>query len=183
MSFIRLFVAFFLLIQPLKTYAYEQIKNVECTENLKKNVLINGWYLWEPYQYNKVTSGKQKLTGMDVQLVKALSKKIGIKIQYDQVDWNQHQSDLREGNRDIAAGATYTKDRSKYAYFSVPYRYEENSLFMKKGSIKNLDFKSIPEFLVQIRFQDFNLGITKGFITLIHKSIYLLASLLTRILL
>lgn len=164
MNFFRLFLVIFLIIQPLKIYAVEQEKVIECPETIDKNVLKNGWYLWEPYQYNKVSAGGFSLTGMDIKLVKRLSEKVGIEMQYDQVEWGQHQLDLRDGKRDIAAGATYTKARSEYVYFSEPYRYEENSLFMMRDSIKDLDFESVSEFLVQIRLQNFNLGVTKGFI-------------------
>lgn len=163
MNFIRLFFAFFILIQSLKVYSAEQKGVVECAESIEKNVLLNGWYLWEPYQYNKVTVGGVALTGMDIELVKSLSSQIGVESRYEQVDWEDHQQDLFLGKRDMAAGATYTKDRAKYVYFSEPYRYEENSLFMRKDSIKELDFDSVSEFLVQVRLQNFNLGVTKGF--------------------
>ncbi len=70
MNFIRLFLVIFLIIQPLKIYAVEQEKVIECPETIDKNVLKNGWYLWEPYQYNKVSAGGFSLTGMDIKLVK-----------------------------------------------------------------------------------------------------------------
>lgn len=164
MSFFRLFLLLFLLFHSLKTIADEKKEISGCAETQERNVLRNGWYLWEPYQYNKITAGGYSLTGMDIKLVKSLSEKVGIEMQYDQVEWGQHQKDLRDGTRDIAAGATYTKARSNYVYFSEPYRYEENSLFMMKDSIKELDFESVSEFLVQVRLQNFNLGVTRGFI-------------------
>ena len=59
---------------------------------------------------------------------------------------------------------SYTKSRANYVYFSEPYRYEENSLFVMRDSIKEIDFESVSEFLVQVRLQNFNLGVTQGFI-------------------
>ncbi len=164
MNFIRLLFVLFILTQPLKILASEVKEGVQCAETAKKKSLLNGWYLWEPYQYNKVSAGGYSLTGMDIKLVKQLSERVGIATEYEQVDWGQHQLDLRDGKRDIAAGATYTKARANYVYFSEPYRYEENSLFVMRDSIKELDFESISEFLVQIRLQNFNLGVTQGFI-------------------
>ena len=120
--------------------------------------------MWEPYQFNKITAGGYSLTGMDIELVKTLADKIGIKTEYEQIEWGQHQEDLRTGRRDIAAGATYTKEREEYVYFSIPYRFEENSLFVLHDSDKNLDFESISEFLAQVRLQNFILGVTRGFI-------------------
>ena len=46
----------------------------------------------------------------------------------------------------------------------MDYRFEENSLFILHETNKNLDFKSISEFMAQVRLQNFKLGITEGFI-------------------
>ena len=35
---------------------------------------------------------------------------------------------------------------------------------MMRDSTKDLDFESVSEFLAQIHLQNFNLGVTKGFI-------------------
>ncbi|RTK92339.1 MAG: transporter substrate-binding domain-containing protein [Rickettsiales bacterium] len=139
-------------------------KPLHCSEGVNKTSLLNGWYLWEPYQFNKPTAGGFTLTGMDVELVKALAQRVGVEMIYSQVDWGVHQGELREGTRDIAAGATFTEARSEFVYFSTPYRYEENSLFVLEDSNKNLNFKSISEYLAQVRLQNFVIGVTKGFI-------------------
>jgi len=80
------------------------------------------------------------------------------------VDWKKHQEDLRSGEKDIAAGATYTASRTEYVYFAIPYRFEENSLFTLNDSNKTLEFKSISGFLAQARLQNYILGVTEGFI-------------------
>ena len=136
----------------------------QCAESFSKNKLLGGWYLWEPYQFNKITSSGYNLTGMDIDLVKSIAKKVGVDIIYDQVDWKKHQEDLGSGVRDIAAGATYTANRAEYVYFSIPYRFEENSLFTLTDSNKTLEFKSISGFLAQVRLQNYILGVTEGFI-------------------
>ncbi len=165
--FLSLFIILFFALQSITVYATEAEQSEggeQCLESLEKQQLSNGWYLWEPYQFNKITAGGYSLTGMDIELVKSLAGKVGIEIEYEQIEWGQHQQDLREGKRDIAAGSTYTKERAEYVYFSVPYRFEENSLFVLHDSDKSLDFISILEFLAQVRLQNFTLGITKGFI-------------------
>ncbi len=136
----------------------------ECVQEFNKNFLQNGWYLWEPYQYNKMNVGGYKLAGMDVELVQNIAKKVGIDVRYEQVSWKKHQKDLKTGVRDIAAGATYTDDRSKHMHFSDAYRYEENSLFMLSDSNIDLDFDNVSEFLAQVRLQNFRVGVTDGFI-------------------
>lgn len=138
--------------------------NYNCNDSLDKKILRGGWYLWEPYQFNRLTTGGYNLVGMDIELVKNIAHLVGVSIETEPVNWQQHQQDLKDGTRDIASGATYTDARAEYVYFSVPYRYEENSLFMMNNSDKELSFKSISEFLAQVRLQNFVLGITKGFI-------------------
>jgi len=141
-----------------------EITAENCFKAAGKNLLIGGWYLWNPYQYNKMTPSGYKLTGMDIDIVNSLSENIGVEIKYDEIDWKQHQLDLKEGKRDIAAGATYTDERAKYVYFSIPYRFEENSLFVSSNGDKSLNFRTVPEYLAQLRLQNFRLGITRGFI-------------------
>ena len=164
MIFLRFFIILVCLFRPIVVSAIEIEPNIggQCPESATKNHLLSGWYLWEPYQFNKATAGGYSLTGMDVQLVKKLAEKVGVAIEYELVDWRQHQKDLRGGERDIAAGVIYTKERSEYVYFSVPYRFEENSLFVLHDSSKTVDFDSIVEFLAQIRLQNFKLGVGKG---------------------
>lgn len=163
----RVIIFLFLIIFTRITLAAEEERTetaIQCVDSVNKDQLIGGWYLWEPYQYNRITAGGYSLTGMDIQLVRSIAKKVGVEIQYEQVDWAQHQKDLKNGTRDIAAGATYTSARAEYVYFSVPYRYEENSLFTLSDSNKNLDFKTVSEFLAQVRLQNYILGVTEGFI-------------------
>ena len=138
--------------------------NGKCSDAIDKKTLKDGWYLWEPYQFNKLTASGYNLVGMDIELLKSIAQRVGISIENEPVNWKKHQEDLREGTRDIASGATYSDSRAEYVYFSVPYRYEENSLFMMNNSDKELSFDSVSEFLAQVRLQNFILGITKGFL-------------------
>ena len=141
----------------------EQGKDEVCLEPVDKSTLINGWYLWPPYQFNQVSIGGAELTGMDVELVKKIAAEVGVEVTYELVPWSQHQSDLRSGSRDIAAGATYTDARATFVHFSEPYRFEENSLFVSKVSRQHLSFNSIDKFLAQVRIHNFRLGVIDGF--------------------
>lgn len=164
MAFLRILLFIYLVLYNCFNINAENLSSDYCKKLKDKNTLISGWYLWEPYQFNKITAGGYKLTGMDIELVKALAKKVNVKVDYESVSWKQHQADLKSGGRDVAAGATYTSARSEFAYFSVPYRFEENSLFVLDNLDKNLEFNSVSEFLAQVRLQNFRLGVTEGFI-------------------
>jgi len=166
MRLFSIFFVSFMLFFVQKTYAldskYYDPSSVQCAESINKKQLTSGWYVWEPYQFYKVTASGSKLTGMDIELANILSRSIGIELIHERVNWKKHQQELKLGSRDMASGAAYTQERAQYAYFSIPYRFEEDSLFTFEDSGKNLDFTSVSEFLAQVRLQNFNLGVTRG---------------------
>lgn len=166
MKLITPFLALILLLFTSSRVFADQSDNntIQCMDAEHKNSLLAGWYLWEPYQFNQVTAGGYKLTGMDIELVKSIADRLGIAVNYKQVNWNEHLEKIRLGQMDIAAGATYTPARAEFAYFSVPYRFEENSLFVMHDLDKVLKFDTISEYLAQVRLQNFRLGIIEGFI-------------------
>ncbi len=148
---------------PSSTATMMPAENNACGELPDKDTLISGWYSWEPYQFNKITPSGAKLVGMDIWIVKYLASTLKLDISYDEVSWTQHQKDLQVGDRDMASGATYNADRAKYAYFSIPYRFEEDSLFTQKDGFKKLAFSNIKEFLAQVRLKNYRLGVVDGF--------------------
>lgn len=127
-------------------------------------ILTGGWYQWDPYQYTTTVDGFETFTGLDIQLSKTIAAKADATITFESVPWQQHILDIKNGKRDIAAGATYTAERAEFAYFSEPYRYEENSLFVPRDKISNYKFTSIAELLSTISKNNMRLGITEGFI-------------------
>ena len=125
--------------------------------------LRGGWYPWDPYQYLVVKRDVERLTGLDVQLVRAVFAEIGYGVSYDEVSWRQHQLDVKNGARDIAAGAFKNLERAEYAYFSAPYRKEADVLYVRKGDASRYGFKNVDELLTRFREQRFRLGVIDGF--------------------
>ncbi|USN50378.1 MAG: transporter substrate-binding domain-containing protein [Myxococcales bacterium] len=131
----------------------------------EKNKYIAGWYQLDPYQYVKNEENQRPtLTGLDVELVREIFKILNKEVVYNEVSWRQHQLDLKSGKRDLAAGATFTQERSEYVYFSKPYRFEENSLFVRRGEEGVLQFEGVSELLRDIKLKSFRLGVVDGFI-------------------
>lgn len=166
MKILKLFI-FILLISKnfyaLSIGANEQQAILECEGTADKKTLINAWYINETYQYLIATSnGHTTVSGMDIELINAIATKIGINIEYNQDSWYQDQLDIQSGNADMTAGATYTTERSNYAYFSKPYRLEELSLFIIEPLAKKLNFQNVNELTAQIRLFNLQLGIVKG---------------------
>ena len=126
-------------------------------------VLKCGWYPWDPYQYLFVKQDVKRLTGLDVQLVRAIFAQMGYEVRYEEVSWKQHQLDIKNGVRDIAAGAFKNPERGKYAYFSNPYRKETDVLYVRKGEASRYAFRDVRELLRRFQEQSFRLGVINGF--------------------
>ena len=76
------------------------IPSIAVGEDSRKT-LKSGWYPWDPYQYLLVKNDLKRLTGLDVQLVRAVFAQMGYDVDYEEVSWKQHQLDLQNGVRDI----------------------------------------------------------------------------------
>jgi polar amino acid transport system substrate-binding protein len=129
-----------------------------------KNNLRGGLYSWGPYQFIKPESSGDVAKGMDIEFAGAIANIIGAHIKLDEVTWEKHQRDIEAGLRDIAFGVTYNAERAKYAHFSLPYRFEDNSLFTLKKHHKKLDFKNAKELIESLRKNNYKLGVTEGYV-------------------
>lgn len=129
----------------------------------KQKVLRAGWYSWDPYQYLVTQNGTTRLTGLDIALLKAIFEKMGYALNFDEVSWNQHQIDIENGARDIAAGAFQSDVRSKYAYYSDTYRTEQDIIYVRENDTHSLNFKTTEQWFELLNNQNIMLGIVDGF--------------------
>jgi polar amino acid transport system substrate-binding protein len=129
----------------------------------KQKVLRAGWYPWDPYQYLMINDGITRLTGLDVELLKAIFEKMGYALNFSEVSWNQHQIDIEHGARDIAAGAFKSDVRSKYAYYSDSYRTEKDVIYVRENDTNRLNFKTTEQWFELLNNQNIRLGVVNGF--------------------
>ena len=128
-----------------------------------KAKLRNGWYLWDPYQFGIFVDNERQITGLDVALLTKIFNNMGIELDYSEVSWKQHQLDLKNGKRDIGAGAFFTEDRAEYVYYSLPYRNEANVLYLKKGDARDYDIENVDGMLQMFKENNFSLGVVSGY--------------------
>jgi polar amino acid transport system substrate-binding protein len=126
--------------------------------------LRGGWYPWDPYQYRDYRHGVPVLTGYDVEVERALARLLGVEILLPDLAWEAHLAALADGTADIAAGATYSKERAAYAYFSKPYRSETDVLILPKGASARYSFQTTDEMLDAFTKRRFRLGVIAGFV-------------------
>ncbi|CAO4838466.1 MAG: hypothetical protein CNLJKLNK_00036 [Holosporales bacterium] len=136
---------------------------LSCFCEIESKTWLSGWYDWNPYQYVKDKNDPKSLTGLDVEFTKLLMDKFGKNIEIPPVDWKQHQDDIKEGKRHIAAGAFATDDRKQYAYISKTYRDEENSFFILKKNDSGQNYTNAEEFLDYVKKNKIKIAIIDGY--------------------
>lgn len=124
--------------------------------------VLSGWFPAEPYMQVEQSKDVSKLTGLDIQMVEAVLNKTHHKVTFSQSTWKEILADLKEGKKTLAPFATQTKEREEWAYFSEPYRWEENVLYVQYGS--QFQFRDLDDFLRKIKETNFRLGVIDGFV-------------------
>ena len=114
-----------------------------------KKIIQSAWYHWDPYQYQLKINETDSviLTGLDIELINALFKRLGKKVNYTAMKWADHQRAVESGEKDFAAGAFSTIEREEYAYISDPYRTEENVLYVPRGKSAEYNFVGTKDML------------------------------------
>ncbi|TQV73001.1 amino acid ABC transporter substrate-binding protein [Aliikangiella marina] len=122
-----------------------QVSAAQATDNQsEKCILKYGWADWAPLQYVD-TSGK--LTGVQIELVKAVTDAVGCKIEFIKLPWSQIIQQIESGELDFTANATKDDFRSRFAYFSNPYRRDTFSFWVPKSRKALFDKPSVDEIM------------------------------------
>ena len=148
-----------------------------CTQ-LASNPTVDNW---DKYQQQKsITVGfdntfvpmgfeekNGNYTGFDIELAKYVSKKLGITVHFQPIDWDMKETELQNGTIDaIWNGYSATDERREKVAFTIPYMQNTQILVVKKtsgihsvedmtgkvlgaqnGSSGMLDFEEHPEVL------------------------------------
>jgi polar amino acid transport system substrate-binding protein len=131
--------------------------------SLEAKRLRGGWYPFDPYQYREYRRGGSLLTGFDVEIERALARVLDVDLVLVDMAWEDHAAGLAAGTVDIAAGATFSAERERYAHFSKPYRRETDVLVLRRGASSRYRFESIDEMLDEFATRHFRLGVVAGF--------------------
>lgn len=75
-----------------------------------------------------------ELVGFDVDLAKATAKKLGLKADFQTIDWSMKETELRNGTIDVIwNGYTKTKEREEKVLFTRPYLENRQILITRKS--------------------------------------------------
>jgi len=89
--------------------------------------------------FGSVDPNTKEFVGYDIDFVKAIAKKLGVKVEYKPVTSANRMPMLMEGRVDLlACTMTKTPDRAKQIDFSYTYFLTGQKFLTKKGTVKSL---------------------------------------------
>ena len=165
-------------ILGLLTLVGMAVMSLEGCTQLASNPTVDNW---DKYQQQKsITVGfdntfvpmgfeekNGNYAGFDIELAKYVSKKLGIQVHFQPIDWDMKETELQNGTIDaIWNGYSATDERREKVAFTIPYMQNTEILVVKKtsgihsvedmtgkvlgaqnGSSGMLDFEEHPEVL------------------------------------
>lgn len=126
----------------------------------KQNLRL-GWYDWEPYQYEKMLNGQRSLTGLDIELIKAISGDAGLELEFEGGAFGDILDRIRDGRVDMTV-AYEREERKEYGRYSFPYRLETEVILVRRGEAGKFPCSTLSQLLDSMRGRT-RLGTVAGF--------------------
>lgn len=79
---------------------------------------------WQPY----IDVTDEQVSGTDVRFIQQLLAANQMTLKFAYIPEKRALQQLQQGGIDLLFGASYTAERASYAYFSKPYRQEQNAV-------------------------------------------------------
>ncbi len=121
----------------------------------EKGTLILGWEEWPPFQYR---DSKQKLVGLDIDLITTIFTEAGYSVQYKEAPWKRQLVELKTGTIDIVSSAMKLPEREIYAYYSDEYQKEYYQLFVRKEDVATYQLHKLFDIITK----QMDIGIMRG---------------------
>lgn len=154
----RLLIVFFIfLFIAASGSASDNSSRIESSGKLRI-----GWYNQYPFTYKKDILGISTLTGMDIELSKAIAAKANFNFKFIEEPWDNQLEMLKGGYIDVMLSGLKSPGRFKNFRISSPIRKECTVIYTRKAEAKNIHFKTAESFLDWIKQNNFKVGITKG---------------------
>lgn len=118
--------------------------------------LTVGWEPWKPFMY---TTSEGQLTGLDIELIRAVAAKMDCTLAFVQLPFKRHMLELKAGRIDLATSVQWTAEREQFAYFSKPYRESHQRLLVRANQAARWPLSQLED----LRAWPFRLGITRGY--------------------
>lgn len=104
--------------------------------------LIVGWEPWPPYQFE---GDDGQITGLDGDLINAITTEMGCTLTWAQTTWKRQLAGVESGEYNAVMSASHTDERAVWGNFSDVYRQSANHLVLAKKLEGQFD--SLESFL------------------------------------
>jgi len=104
----------------------------------KKKIVVATESEFAPFEFKSLVNGKDTLVGADIELAKAIGEKLGVKVEFSVMSFDNVLANVQSGKADIAiAGISVTDERKKVYDFSDSYYTSENVVIVKKDKVND----------------------------------------------
>lgn len=96
---------------------------------MNKGKLVVGITYFAPMNYEDENG---ELVGFETEFAKAVGEKLGLEIEFQEIDWNAKETELASKNIDcIWNGMTITEERAENMQISIPYMENKQAVVVK----------------------------------------------------
>ena len=97
-----------------------------------------------PFEFHAMVDGKDTIVGSDIDMMQAIAKELGVKVEFKDMEFNAVLAALDQGQVDIAvSGISATEERKQSVDFTINYFLPEQKVVVHKD---NLDtYKKIAD--------------------------------------
>ena len=109
------------------------------TKTIKENkkIVVATESEFAPFEFKSLVNGKDTLVGADIELAKAIGKKLGVKVEFSVMSFDNVLASVQSGKADIAiAGISVTDERKKVYDFSSADSLAKQTVGTQKGSVQ-----------------------------------------------
>ena len=116
-----------------------------------------------PFEFHTMVDGKDTIVGADVDMVNAIAKELGVKVQWSDTEFDPMLASLQQGNLDMGvSGISATAERKKNMLFTENYYAPKQNVVTKKENMdKYTDIASLEGLKVGAQKGSIQEGIVK----------------------
>jgi polar amino acid transport system substrate-binding protein len=114
---------------------------------------------WEPYAPYTFADQDDKVSGADIDLIRAVAAEIGCTLDFAEMPWARIVREIQNGTLDVSTSTSWTPERTEWAMFSEPYREAEMAIYVRHGEAQRFELKGLAD----VPDQRFRLGVITGY--------------------
>ena len=154
MNFKKISLFFLIIIILIQFISLETIAAENTDEN--KVYIFAGDYNYPPFEF---VDNVSKFTGFNVDIIRAVAKEAGIRIQIVPMEWSTAMESLDNGEIDGIIGMAYSKERAEKYDFATTSIVHEQVIFVEKNTFLYNSLEDLNGAKVAFQKADINQSI------------------------